>query len=109
MWHETAVRMIDYGLTIITLVIGVVALVNCALQRAEAFPALGTLQKPAWLAILGGSTFIVLCLEGAELSSGGGGHPFGMLFKLIALGAAGLYLLDVRPGLRDISNGRGPW
>ncbi|HLU45324.1 MAG TPA: DUF2516 family protein [Natronosporangium sp.] len=108
MWHVVVTRTIYDALTIVTLVVGLVALINCALQRAEAFPALGTLQKPAWLAIIGGTTFIVLCLEGATLSSGE--RPtFGLLFKLIALGASALYLLDVRPGLRDISDGRGPW
>ncbi|HLU32977.1 MAG TPA: DUF2516 family protein [Natronosporangium sp.] len=108
MWHVAVTNAIYDALTVITLVIGLVALINCALQRADAFPALGTLQKPAWLAIIGGSTFMVLCLEGATF--GTGARPmFGLLFKLIALGASALYLLDVRPGLRDISDGRGPW
>jgi hypothetical protein len=107
MWHLLVQRAIDNALTVATGVIGVFARVNCALQRSDAFPAIGTLQKPAWLAIIGISTFIALCLGWQAMVSGQ--ESFGMLFKLIALGAAALYLLDVRPGLRDISNGRGPW
>jgi hypothetical protein len=37
------------------------------------------------------------------------GSSFTLIFSLIAIAAAALYLLDVRPGLRDISNGRGSW
>lgn len=107
MWHLVVERAINNALTVFTGVIGLVALINCALQRSDAFPAIGTLQKPAWLAIIGVSTFIALCLGFQAMETGR--ETFGMLFKLIALGAAALYLLDVRPGLRDISNGRGPW
>lgn len=107
MWHLVVERAINNALTVFTGVVGVIALVNCALQRGDAFPAIGTLQKPAWLAILGISTFIALCLGFQAMETGNEG--FGMLFKLIALGAAALYLLDVRPGLRDISDGRGSW
>jgi hypothetical protein len=28
---------------------------------------------------------------------------------MIGLAAAGVYLLDVRPGLRDVTDGHGPW
>lgn len=108
MWHQQVVSALDNLLTVVAVVIGLSAFINCAIQRADAFPAIGTLQKPAWLAIIGGATFIALCL-GLPSLTGGGDQIFGNLFKLIALGAAGLYLLDVRPGLRDISNGRGSW
>lgn len=100
MWHIAVVNGISTLLTLFTLIIGVIAFIHCATQRADAFPALGTLQKPAWMAIIGVSTVLALFT---------GGRPTGMLFTMIAAGAAALYLLDVRPGLRDITNGRGPW
>lgn len=103
-WHIIVQVAIDNLLTLFALVIGLVALIHCALQRADAFPAIGTLQKPAWLAILGIATFLVLCV--ALPTAGGGATPFSLMFKLVAIGAAALYLLDVRPGIRDISNGR---
>jgi hypothetical protein len=96
-WHEAVYQTINTLLTLLVLVLGVVAFVHCATQRSDAFPAIGTIQKPAWLAILACATLI-------GVISGGW-----LLFKFIALGAAALYLLDVRPGLRDVTNGPGPW
>jgi hypothetical protein len=32
-----------------------------------------------------------------------------IMFTLIAIAASALFLLDVRPGLRDIANGHGSW
>jgi hypothetical protein len=113
MWHFAVFDAINITLSVFALVIGLVALIHCALQRADAFSAIGTLQKPAWLAILGVATLIVLCIAGSEANTDFGAGddriPLSLLFNLIALGASALYLLDVRPGLRDISNGRGPW
>ncbi len=93
-WHLSVVAGIDLLLTLFAAVLGVVAFIHCAVQRADAFPAIGTLQKPVWLAIIGVSTVL----------------SFGfMFFQLIAIAAAALYLLDVRPGLRDVTDGGGPW
>jgi 4-amino-4-deoxy-L-arabinose transferase-like glycosyltransferase len=97
MWHEAVYNAINSAITIFTLVLGVVAFIHCAIQRSDAFPAIGTLQKPAWLAIIGIATVLALMSRGW------------LLFNLIAIGASTLYLLDVRPGLRDITNGRGSW
>jgi hypothetical protein len=95
--HYTVVGAINVLLTLFTLVLGVGAFIHCAIQRADAFPVIGTLQKPAWLAIIGGSTLMALL-------------PLGfILFHLIAITASALYLLDVRPGLRDVTDGRGSW
>lgn len=97
MWHLQVVTVIDTVLTLFTLVVGVIAFIHCATQRSDAFQVIGTLQKPAWLAIIGVTTVLALLTQGM------------LLFNLIALGAAALYLLDVRPGLRDIANGHGSW
>lgn len=98
MWHHAVVAVIGDLITLLTIVLGVVALVHCATQRGDAFPAIGTLQKPAWLAIIGISVVFALFNR-----SGLG------LFNLIAIAASAIYLLDVRPGLRDVTGGRGPW
>lgn len=111
-WHITVVGSINIALALFTLVLGVVAFINCATQRSDAFQAIGTLQKPAWLAIIGGATLIALLTSGAlsgDPAVAERGQAFGMLFQLIAIGAAALYLLDVRQGLKDISDGRGNW
>ena len=74
------------------------ALVHCLTQRGDGFNALGTLPKGAWVAILAVCVVLTLLLR-----SGIG------IFSLIGLAAAAIYLLDVRPGLRDLSDGKGPW
>lgn len=93
----TVVQRINELIALFTLILGLVAFIHCATQRSDAFPAIGTLQKPAWLAIIGVSTIMALLTFNI------------LLFSLIAIGAATLYLLDIRPGLRDITNGRGSW
>lgn len=97
MWHVQVVGAINAVITLVTLVIGVIAFIHCATQRSDAFPAIGTLQKPAWLAIIGAATVMSLIGQGF------------LLFNMIALGASALYLLDVRPGLRDVTGGQGSW
>lgn len=97
MWYLDVLTAIGILLTLFTLVLGVGAFIHCATQRADAFAAIGTLQKPAWLAIIGAATVMSLFT------------PSFLLFQLIAITAAALYLLDVRPGLRDATNGNGPW
>jgi len=82
------------------LIVQAVALIHCLTQRGDAFQAIGTLPKGAWAAIL------AICLVLTLLISGGGGIR---LFALIGIGAALIYLLDIRPGLKDSSDGKGFW
>ena len=100
MWHHAVVAVINTLITLLTIVLGVVAFVHCATQRSDAFPAIGTLHKPAWLAIIGISVILAMI---------NGSRPFIGIFNLIALAASAIYLLDVRPGLRDVTGGRGSW
>lgn len=91
-------NVIELVLFIFALVIEGVALVHCLTQRADAFPAIGTLPKGAWLAILGISLLFTLLFFSGTL-----------IFALIGVAAAAIYLLDVRVGLRDLSDGKGFW
>jgi hypothetical protein len=79
------------------------ALLHCALQRPDSFPVVGPLSKGAWLAILAG------CILLSVLGFGGGTGAGGSLglFGVIGLIASLVYLLDIRPGLRDIGSGSG--
>lgn len=90
--------VIDLALLIFALVIEGVAFVHCLTQRSDAFPAIGTLPKGAWLAILG--ICMLLTLLGVGVLS---------IFGLIGIAAALIYLLDVRIGLRDLTDGKGFW
>jgi uncharacterized membrane protein len=76
------------------------AFVHCLTQRSDGFPAIGTLPKGAWLAIIG------ICLLLTWLFFTGGAPD---IFGLIGIAAALIYLLDVRVGLRDLSDGKGFW
>ena len=91
--------------TLVTLigatVLEVVALVNCLTQRADAFPVVGSLSKNAWLAILGGATLLTLLCTVIVVSLS--------IFAVIGIIAAAVYLLDVRPALRDATDGSGNW
>jgi type III secretory pathway component EscU len=95
-----AVRsIVELILGVFALVVEGVALVHCLTQRSDAFPAIGTLPKGAWIAIL------ALCMVLTTLLG------FGVLsiFGLIGIAAALIYLLDVRVGLRDLTDGKGFW
>ena len=89
---------IQFGILIFSVVLQAVAFVHCLPQRSQGFPAIGTMPKGAWLAVLG------VCLL---LTLVGGGTLF--LFSLIGIAAAAIYMLDVRVGLRDLSDGKGFW
>jgi hypothetical protein len=92
--------VIELILLVFALVIEGVALVHAITQRSDAFPAIGTLPKGGWIAIL--AVCLVLTLPA---------FGFGPLsiFGLVGIAAAMIYLLDVRIGLRDLHDGRGSW
>lgn len=73
------------------------ALVDCAIRPTAAFPAMGKLTKPAWLAILAAAVALDLLLGGGALG----------LLSLLGTVAAVVYLVDVRPAVRG--GARGPW
>lgn len=64
-------------------------------HRADLFPAVGRLSKAAWLGILG-VAFLVSIVS-----------LFNALFFLNVIGvvAAGIYLADIRPKIKQISGG----
>ncbi len=70
------------------------ALIDCALRKARAFPAVNKLTKVAWLAIL---------VVAGALDYFVGGFSF---IGSAATSAALVYLFDVRPAVREVSGGR---
>lgn len=79
-----------------TLAVKVWALADAGTRPTAAFPAAGKLTKPAWLGILVAAVVL--------------GFLFGPLgiFGLVGLIAAIVYLVDVRPAVREMRPG-GPW
>jgi len=72
------------------------ALVHAILQRTDAFPAAGKLAKGAWIAILAVLLLLTLLFGPQRVPS---------LLALIGVAAGLVYLLDVRPAVRDVSGG----
>ena len=77
------------------------ALVDCLTRRSAAFPAVDKLTKPAWSAIL-----LIGGVLGTLLSRGPDPSQVLSIFSLVSVVAAAVYLADVRPAVREISNGR---
>ena len=97
MFYQDVVFYLTTIIKIFSILVQGVALVHCLTQRGDGFTAIGTLPKGAWVAIL--AVCIVLTLL---LGSTG-------IFGLIGIAAALIYLLDVRTGLKDLSDGKGFW
>jgi hypothetical protein len=85
------------ALWLVIVVIEFVAFINCLLQRAEAFPVVGSIPKGGWLALTGGA-FVFTLLIGLF-----------SIIGMVAVAAALIYLLDTRPALRDAVDGHGSW
>lgn len=87
---------------IFCLVLGAAAFLHCVVQRNDAFPAIGTMSKSIWLALIGGGELLTAISPSLGLGYLG-------IFPLIAAGIFAVYLLDIRPALRDAVDGHGSW
>jgi hypothetical protein len=94
---DTITAYLNWTIDLVAMVIEAWALIHCALQRSDAFTALGTLAKGGWLVILSLALLITIFF-------GVLGGTF--LLGLIGLGFAGYYLLQVRSGFRELREGR---
>jgi hypothetical protein len=99
LFYVDVTHKIDVALYIAAVVIEALAFVHCLVQRSEAFPAIGTMSKGVWLALIGGSLLLTLIAAGGRLG----------LLGMIAITISAIYLLDVRPALRDAVDGHGSW
>jgi hypothetical protein len=98
MFYADVRDSIDYALLVVALIIEAFAFINCLTQRSDSFGAIGTLSKGLWLVMTGGALFVTV-LSLSALS----------LLGFIALTVAAVYLLDVRPALRDAADGPSSW
>lgn len=77
------------------LVLRLWALVDCAIRKVAAFPAVDKLTKPAWLVML------ALGIAFGSLITRAPTGPISLVTAVIAA----VYLADVRPAVREISGG----
>src|SRR5829696_674152 len=82
----------DYLLVIGAVILLIWAFVDSATRRKDAFPAIGTLPKIGWMLILGLGALLLLLTHAT-------------LLIMVGYAAALIYLLDVRRGIRDLSQG----
>lgn len=80
-----------------TLALAVWAFIDAIIRPAAAFVAAGKLSKPGWMAITGIATLLLLWQ--GPLS----------FFGLPAVIAAVVYLVDVRPAVRELPRGNSNW
>ena len=78
-----------------TLIVSAWAFIDCIRARPDAFPAIDRQSKGMWLALTGGATLVSL----ATFS------PIGIL-GIASIVIAGVYLLDIRPKIAEITSGR---
>lgn len=103
---DQVVGWVSYVILLVTLVTEGWAMLHCVTRRADAFPVVGRLSKGTWVVITGGA-FIFTLLTGASYVYGGG--LLTTLLAYIGIIAALVYLLDIRPALRDVTEGRNNW
>ncbi|HEY9484362.1 MAG TPA: DUF2516 family protein [Micromonosporaceae bacterium] len=98
LFYLTVTRYVFYVVTIVALVVEIWALAHCATRRSAAFGAVGSIPKGAWVALTAGALVLTVLfgIVGSALGA-------------IAVAVALVYLLDVRPALRDAVDGRGGW
>jgi len=94
----TIVNAISLVVLVALLAMELVAFVDCAIRRGDAFPAAGKLTKPGWLLITGLSPVLTWLFP-----------PYFRILGLVGVIASIVYLVDVRPAVKEIGGGRGRW
>src|SRR3954467_7775064 len=97
-FYQVVVGYLNLLVLLVSVLVQAVALIHCLIQRGDGFQAIGTLPKGAWAAILAVCILLTLLLRTGVI-----------MWALIGIGAALIYLLDVRQGLKDLSDGKGFW
>jgi len=104
---DTVVAWVTFAIVVVSIVVEGSAFVHCATRRADAFPVVGRLSKAVWMLITG-AAFAFTMLTGASYAAFGGGF-LTTIIAFVGLACSLVYLLDLRPALRDVTEGRGNW
>ena len=93
------VGLVYLALNAILLVFSAWAFVSCLRTRPDAFPAIGRRSKGLWAVLTGLAAFYAL---GGVLVAAA---PTG-LFAIAATVITAVYMLDIRPKIKEITGGR---
>ena len=88
------VEWIMLAIDLATIVGAAFCLIDCLRRRQDAFPAVSRQTKPIWLALTAGSLLLAL----APL-------PIYSMLKVASIVVIGVYLLDVRPKIIEVTRG----
>ena len=106
----TPLNYFFWALAIAAFLVEAWALIDAIIRPAQAYPAAGKQTKPLWLIILG-----VAFVIGLAAAVGWGGLNVINFLAVAAIIAAGVYLTDVRPKVKQFRRGGthsgpyGPW
>ncbi len=89
-------NLLTLGLLVVALGVKIWALVDALRHRTDAYPAAGKQTKPIWGAILGLALVVQIVIL----------YPLNFL-NLAGVAAAIIYLVDVRPAVKQVEGGRG--
>jgi hypothetical protein len=107
---DTVVQYVSWVILAVTLVVECTAFVHCVTRRADAFPVVGRFPKAIWVLMTGGAiAFTVLSGYSTIVSAGGYFGPLTGIIAVIAIAVSLVYLLDLRPALRDVTQGGNNW
>lgn len=84
-----------WAINLATLVASAWAFISCMRTRPDAFPAIGRRSKGLWLALTGGATLVALA-----------GFSAMSILGIAAIVVAGVYMLDIRPRIQEITGQR---
>jgi Protein of unknown function (DUF2516) len=84
-----------WTINLATLAAAVWAFASCLRTRPDAFPAIGRSSKGLWLALTGAAVLVSLA----------GFSPLGIL-GIASIVISGIYLLDIRPRILEITGRR---
>ncbi|WP_117208331.1 DUF2516 family protein [Allorhizocola rhizosphaerae] len=87
---------LDLGVFLFAIAVMAWAFIHAAMQRADAFSAVSSLRKNTWLGILGGLLVATLLFWFIGVL---------LIVMYIGIAAAAYYLLEVRRGIKDVSEG----
>jgi Protein of unknown function (DUF2516) len=92
---------------VITVLVEIFAFAHCVTRRKDAFLAVGNVPKSGWVAMTGGALAVTFLL--GYPTAIGGGSMIANILAMAGMVVALIYILDLRPALRDAVDGRGPW
>jgi hypothetical protein len=97
---------VTLGFLIFTVIAEALAFAHVVTRRADAFPVVGRLTKGSWVLMTLGALLFTLLTSASFLYSG---SIITSILAVVGIVIALVYLLDVRPAIREVTEGRGNW